>query len=257
MAEPAAERLRREQQFHDDRFTDETRQAAGKYYSVTRASNERFLDALSFVPDGGRALECGCGLDDTALTLGGRGVHVTAIDISPVAIEQFEKRVAAAGLSDRVEGRVMNAEALEFDDGSLDLVFGTGILHHLNLAGALPEIARVLKPTGRAVFIEPLGRNPVINLYRRLTPRMRTPDEHPLIGDDFDLARRWFGGVDVQPFHALSLLAVPARRTRHFSGALDALDRADAKMFAAVPRTTALAWTCVLDLSEPRLVASR
>ena len=48
-----------------------------------------------------------------------------------------------------------------------DIIYGTGILHHLNLKACLDEIERILKPGGKFVFIEPLGTNPVINLYRK------------------------------------------------------------------------------------------
>src|SRR3546814_1101008 len=79
----------------------------------------------------------------------------------------------------------MNAEAMTFPDDSFDLVFGSGIIHHLDIDRAFGEIARVLRPGGRAVFIEPLGLNPAIELYRRFTPSARTPDEHPLLRRDF------------------------------------------------------------------------
>ena len=36
-------------------------------------------------------------------------------------------------------------------------------------------------PGGLAVFMEPLGRNPLINRYRRLTLTLRTVDEYPLM----------------------------------------------------------------------------
>lgn len=35
-------------------------------------------------------------------------------------------------------------------------------------------------------FLEPLGMNPLINLYRKLTPDRRTPDEKPLDKRDFE-----------------------------------------------------------------------
>ena len=42
----------------------------------------------------------------------------------------------------------MNAEALEFDDGSFDLIVGNGIFYHLDLERAFSEIHRVLVPAG-------------------------------------------------------------------------------------------------------------
>jgi SAM-dependent methyltransferase len=244
-------RLERERAFHDDRYTEESREAAAKYYSVTGASGRHFREALGRLQPGQRALEIGCGLDETAFVLGRRGVRVTAIDISEVAIAQFAARVTAEGLDDSMTGAVMNAEALDVEAASLDAVFGTGILHHLDLASAFGEIRRVLRPDGVGVFVEPLGRNPIVNLYRRLTPKMRTPDEHPLLAADFELARRYFGSVEVAYFHTLTLAGVPLRRWKRFPSALAALERADRFLYNRVPMATSLAWMCVLELRAP------
>jgi hypothetical protein len=48
-----------------------------------------------------------------------------------------------------------------------------------DLSLACSEIARVLRPGGPAIFVEPLGHNPLINAYRKRTPALRTVDEHP------------------------------------------------------------------------------
>jgi SAM-dependent methyltransferase len=94
---------------------------------------------------------------------------------------ELQKGIDAAKTS-RVKPRftLMDANDLRFPDESFDLVFGKAILHHLDLARALSEIRRVLKPQGRFVFTEPLGVNPVAKLVRLLTPQARTLDERPL-----------------------------------------------------------------------------
>ncbi len=45
---------------------------------------------------------------------------------------------------------------------------------------AAGEIARILKPGGKAVFIEPLAYNPVIWVYRHLAAGVRTESEEPM-----------------------------------------------------------------------------
>jgi SAM-dependent methyltransferase len=77
------------------------------------------------------------------------------------------------------EFHLMDAHKLEFDDSSFDVVFGSAILHHLNLTTALDEVRRVLRPSGVIVFKEPLDMNPLGILVRRLTPNARTVDEKP------------------------------------------------------------------------------
>ena len=130
-------------------------------------------------------MEYGCGTGALAFDLAEQGSNSVAIDISPVAISEAEQVAHARGLTARFEE--MNAEAMTFDNDSFDLVFGSGILHHLDMERATQEVIGVLRPGGRAVFIEPLGYNPIINAYRRVTPTMRTEDEHPLLRSDLEL----------------------------------------------------------------------
>ena len=85
-----------------------------------------------------------------------------------------------------------NCEKTKFNDNSFDIIYGSGILHHLDISLCLKEMYRLLKPGGRFLFIEPLGTNPLINFYRKLTPKSRSKDEHPLINDDFELIKKIF-----------------------------------------------------------------
>ena len=102
------------------------------------------------------------------LFVGKYGARVTGIDISEVALDLGKARARDQGVED-VMFLVMDAEKMQFEDNSFDLVCGTSILHHLHLSKALRELARILKPQEKAIFIEPIGHNPAINLFRRLT----------------------------------------------------------------------------------------
>jgi SAM-dependent methyltransferase len=247
----AEARLAREQAFHDSSYAHhDARRVADRFYSGTSASRVRYADLLAATEPGQRALEYGCGEGSAAFSLAAAGVDVTGIDISPVAIETARAQAEQQHLTTATFA-VMNAEALEFPPASFELICGTGVLHHLDLAAAYAELARTLAPGGRAVFLEPLGHNPVVNLWRRLTPSMRTPDEHPLLESDFELARRWFGDVDVEYFQLLSLgaLVLPGGLRRRVE---PVLDRADRWLFRRFPRLGRQAWTAVLVLSRPR-----
>ena len=59
---------------------------------------------------------------------------------------------------------------LPFADGEFDFVCCSGVLHHLDLQQAYPQLARVLKPNGRILCLEAIGHNPIIrlHLHRRL-----------------------------------------------------------------------------------------
>lgn len=142
---------------------------------------EKYLDDV----DGMTVLDLGCGHGEKSLLLLERGATVRGIDISQPYIDDVTQKAAQAGFDkDRFDFRVMDAHALTFADETFDLVIGSGILHHLDLQLSLNEINRVLRKGGRALFKEPLAANPLLKLFRILTPKARTVDEKPLTPAD-------------------------------------------------------------------------
>lgn len=243
----ADERIRREAEFHDRVYAGgvESRAAAIKYYSVFAECRAAYLARLFDGVEESRVLEYGCGAGADAFRLAQEGASVVGIDVSAAAIEGARASVPPRADINFVR---MNAESLEFDDRSFDLVCGTGILHHLDLEAAFSEIARVLKPGGRGVFVEPLGHNPIINAYRRFTPSMRSADEHPLRMGDFDVARRLFPSVKLRYFNLLSLAAVPLRSRGSFDRVAALLSRADRMLMRAIPYTRRHAWNVLIEV---------
>ena len=103
---------------------------------------------------------------------------LTCINISEAELQVgIDSAVSSKNSPDFI---LMDAHDLQFEDGTFDFVFGDAILHHLNMAPALDEIFRVLKPNGKILFVEPLDINPVGKLVRSLTKKARTSDEQPL-----------------------------------------------------------------------------
>jgi SAM-dependent methyltransferase len=213
-----------------------------------------FEDSMFSSAAGAKVLEFGCGTGTYSVPLARRGALVTGIDISDVAIDVAAQQAKAGGVS--AQYRRMDAEALEFPSESFDLVCGVAILHHLDLDKAYAGVARVLKPGGHAVFMEPLGHNPAINLYRRLTPQLRTVDEHPLLMRDLRIAEKYFQGVVNRFFTFQSLFAVPFRRMPFFIPLVKGLDGADNVLFAACPPARRLAWQVIVVLNQPRRLTS-
>jgi SAM-dependent methyltransferase len=249
----AAERYERERAFHDERYHDDSDRArVEKFYEAGDASAERYRALLAQVGAGVRVLEYGCGTGSAAFDLAARGADVTGIDISPVAIAAAKAETANLEPSARPRFEVMNAEELDLPSCSFDVVCGSGVLHHLDLSSALAEVARVLSPAGWAAFVEPLGHNPLINAYRRRTPQMRTPDEHPLRVEDFARARKHFEIVEVDYFNLLTLVSVPFRRFGFRDRLHASLQQADRWLFQRFPPLRRHAWVAVIRLAGPR-----
>jgi SAM-dependent methyltransferase len=134
-----------------------------------------------------------------SVVLARRGARVTAFDLSPGYVAEARRRAAANGVA--VEAVVADGHRLPFAGATFDAVWGNAILHHLDLATAMPELRRVLRPGGVAVFCEPWGGNPLLDLARRCVPypgKDRTPDERPLRRADLRAIREVFPGTELQ-----------------------------------------------------------
>lgn len=246
-------RYERERAFHDGRYRDDgDRSRAEKFYESGDESAKRYRALLATIPAGAAVLEYGCGTGSAAFDIAARGAKVLGIDISPVAISTASSEAVERGLGDGLRFATMNAEDLDLPDDSIDVVCGSGVLHHLDVSKAFSEITRVLRADGWAVFVEPLGHNPLINAYRRSTPEMRTPDEHPLRESDIVEARRCFEVVEVDAFNLLTLAVVPLRRYGFQPWLRALLHRADQALFRWVPPLRRHAWVAVLRLAGPR-----
>jgi ubiquinone/menaquinone biosynthesis C-methylase UbiE len=191
-------------------------------------------------------LEYGCADGEHSLSelnLPQRCRSLAGIDISDVAIAKAAVQCDRAGLAN-TRFLVMNAEAMTFPDQSFDLVFGRGILHHLDLKRCLPEIARVLRKDGKAIFSEPMGHNPIINYYRRRTPELRTADEHPLRVADLELARRYFAKVETTFYGLFSAASALVDTTA--TGMPYRIGRAVDDLILRVPVVGRFAWYCLI-----------
>ena len=125
-----------------------------------------------------RVLEIGCGCGSEAECFARAGAHYTAVDLTNAAVSVTQRRFQLAGL--RGHFTQGDAEDLPFEDGSFDLVYSHGVLHHTpNTARALREVHRVLAPGGRAIVMlyhrDSFNYNVNLRVVRRLRAHlMRT-----------------------------------------------------------------------------------
>ncbi len=242
-------RLQREKEYHNKAFSEGTRKKADKYYTIHKISFGQLIHQLKELCSGKDVLEYGCGPGSQSFTLSETAQTVTAIDISDFAIEQARKKAKTEGY-DNLKFIEMNAEALQFNNNSFDIVYGNAIIHHLDLHKAFEEIKRVLKPGGKAFFYEPLGHNFIINLYRKLTPDMRTIDEKPLKHQDLKLLKKYFPNSLIKYLHFTSLLAVPFRNYKNYYGILKMFHKVDNYLFKMFPFMRRYAWYCVIEINN-------
>jgi SAM-dependent methyltransferase len=95
-------------------------------------------------------LEAGCGIGTDAVQFVRAGATYCGIDFSPRALELARGRAGLASAS-LVQGSVTQ---LPFADGSFDLVYSNGVIHHLpDTRRAIAEFHRVLRPGGTAIVM--------------------------------------------------------------------------------------------------------
>lgn len=114
----------------------------------------------------------------------------------------------------------------QLETRSFELVCGLGELHHLDLQQALRKASRAWTAWPCSWS---RSHNPVLRLYRRLTPAQRTVDEHALRAKDLETLQRYFGRTEIAYFHLLTIFAPPLAGRTSFEPAisrlLEALDR--------------------------------
>jgi SAM-dependent methyltransferase len=102
--------------------------------------------------DGQDVLEIGCGTGVHVRLLAAAGANVTAVDLTPTAVELTRRRLELYGLDADV--READAERLPFGDASFDFVWSWGVVHHSeDTRRVIAEIARVLGPGGRLALM--------------------------------------------------------------------------------------------------------
>ena len=256
------ERKIKEAEFHDfvrsqDSATDSEKYAYyhsnRKFYEVARRSyrfQEKWLKSRCY---GKKVLVLGCGEGAESFFLAQNGADVVGIDIADGAVQTAKKKATEHGFQDKADFLVMDAENLKLKENSFDIVTASGMIHHVDFSKVLPEILRVIKKDGQIICVEPLKYNPIFQLYRKLTPHLRTQweAEHILGKKEIYLPKKYFKNVKPYFFHFFVLLAVPFRKSLIFKPFLSFLEVLDA-IFLKIPIVQWLAWQVVFVVSGPK-----
>ena len=109
------------------------------------------IDISNEVVGGKSFLNIGCGGGYEGLLFAGYGTRYIGVDFSHNAVLYTKKLITNAGF--KVDTFQCEAEALPFQDASIDFVYSSGVLHHTpNTENTLKEALRVLKPGGTAMI---------------------------------------------------------------------------------------------------------
>ncbi len=207
--------------------------------------------------NGKHILEIGCGDGGNAILMALKGAHVSAIDISPRAIEIAKKKAILHGVQDRTEFQCLPFE-LYSAPVKFDIIIGFAVLHHL-----LPVLEEVLRqiqafggPETRYIFNEPISMARWMRRLRLMLPIPvhGTPDERPLEPQEFAILRKCFPRqLDVHYFAGLlrgGFFLLKDGNYEHSSGvrrtAYDFLGRIDQLLLAKL-RLGVLASSAVIE----------
>ena len=139
-----------------------------KFVIQTRAATDLVVRGAEVAP-GMTVLDLASGTGEPALSLAkalGPQGRVVATDLVPEMLEFAKENAAAQGISN-IEFRVADAEQLPFPDQEFDRVTSRfGIMFFPDIAKAMSEIRRVLRPGGRVCFavFGSLDENPMFQV---------------------------------------------------------------------------------------------
>ena len=197
----------------------------------TMAGIDGFLSDL----DGKRVLEYGCGVGIISSLLAKSGAIVTSFDLSKTSVRVTHRRADINNVADRIHLTVAAGEFLPFDDESYDVIFGKAILHHLDASLGWSHLYRVLKTGGKAVFVEPLGMNPILTFARDHLPY---PNKNPRGADrplTYEIIGEWGRGFKSFFFEEIQLLSM-LERGLGFNKRLENLRRIDRWLLKRIPK---------------------
>ena len=216
-----------------------------KYYSVVDTSRELLAQWLAGYVSGRIFLDFACGEGDQIIEAVRMGAALAiGVDISDASIAKARAHAVRAGVESSCLFIQGDCERTELPDGCVDVVLCSGMLHHLDLSYALPELRRILKAGGSVLAVEALNCNPAIALYRHLTPQMRTEwEKHHILGPAaLGFAAHFFDVREVRFLHLFVLLAMVVRPVPAlFDLAVRVLDRLDA-IVLRIPGVRWMAW---------------
>ena len=239
---------RREKEFHDELHILNKRRFQNKFYKAVYNLYEDFFDILKTIVQSKDVLDYGCGTSNLAEKVSNfKPKKLVAIDISEEAIKKAKNKIKSE--ENKIDYRVENCENSNLSSDSFDVIYGSGILHHLNLNKSLKELSRMLKKGGIILFAEPMATNPIINIYRKFTPKARSADERPLLFQDIKLIESMFKNVEAKYYGFLTLIFFPFYKSPENSKLFRFISGID-RMILKIKYFRFLAWSVLVKAEK-------
>jgi ubiquinone/menaquinone biosynthesis C-methylase UbiE len=254
------DRKLKELEFHDrDRNATRVKEVAAsdtyekfygnkKYYGATKRSVAYVNNWILKESRDNIFLDYACGNGSNAIKAAKYGAKLSlGFDISGVSVVNATKAAIEENLKN-IRFFQADAENTKLPDNSIDRIVCSGMLHHLDLTYALPELRRILKPGGKILAVEALDYNPIIKLYRKLTPDMRTDWEkaHILSLKDIEFSKRFFSIEEIKYWH---VVGYAAGKFPILSVPLESID----KILELVPMLQRMAWIFTFEMRKPKI----
>jgi SAM-dependent methyltransferase len=195
-----------EREFHDlwAKSEDPDDILVKESFEAPTALEARFIKSCMGDLKNKRILDFGSGLGESSVYFALQGADVTAIDISPEMSNACQALASKHGVC--IKTITSAAEEAILPTNYFDFVYAGNLIHHLENRDEFFKIVHsALKPGGEFYSWDPLFYNPLINIYRILAHRVRTPTETPLRVSDFSLFKKHFSQASFNFFWLFGL----------------------------------------------------
>lgn len=204
--------------------------------------------------EGKKLLDYGAGDGWNTICFAKAKANVTAMDISEKGVELIKKKASANSVNEYVHAEVQNCYGTTFESNTYDIIYGGGILHHLDVEAAGKEVSRILHPGGVAVFFEPIRDTKIMDyvkavvfFFLRRKALKETEHEAPITTTKIHSLEQYFNVVRFRYFNILTSasLLVKSEILRWI------LLRVDYFLIEYIPGFKRLGRAVVIELREP------
>jgi 2-polyprenyl-3-methyl-5-hydroxy-6-metoxy-1,4-benzoquinol methylase len=268
LIESLTEHAKREANYFDKAYSvADTNQKASGYIVPQRfikhvtnprtkpLSDREYSMSILGTIEGKKLLDYGAGDGWNTICFAKAKAKVWAIDMSEKGIELIKKKAIANDVSNLVSAEVQDCYKTQFPTNMFDVIYGSGILHHLELEAAGREISRILNPDGVAVFYEPIRENRIMEFIKAFVLRItkiqcseETEDEIPLNAKKIMSFNKHFDYVRYRQFNVVTTASKFLKSDFIKSN----LFLIDALLMKIIPGFKKLGMAAVIELRQPK-----